>query len=240
MRLFNTVLGLFAVLGTLSLQGQFVAERSISENEVTINNQQMNLRVIDANTKELLPSNLRVSGLNPRKPVELNAVADTTLEIKNYRIYSVTCVKEGYMLYADKFWPDESTMHEQLIPLQPLQIGLKTDLRDIVFLGDKTEIYHKSKPALADLIAFLEVNKNVQIAIIGHVNGPDNERSQRVYQKASIDRARSVRDYLVENGINEDRLEIRGAGNTQMIYPNPETEWQNEANRRIEIEIIGL
>jgi outer membrane protein OmpA-like peptidoglycan-associated protein len=113
-------------------------------------------------------------------------------------------------------------------------------MREITFLGDKTEIYARSKPALDDVIRWLQLNSSVSIAIIGHVNGPDNERSARFYQKASLERAKAVRDYLIENGINEARLDIKGAGNTEMIYADPATDWQNEANRRIEIEIIGL
>jgi outer membrane protein OmpA-like peptidoglycan-associated protein len=49
-----------------------------------------------------------------------------------------------------------------------------------------------------------------------------------------------VRDYLIQRGIEPERLATKGAGNTQMIYPDPQTEWETQANRRIEIEVIGL
>jgi hypothetical protein len=29
-------------------------------------------------------------------------------------------------------------------------------------------------------------------------------------------------------------------GNKQMLYPDPQTEWQVSANRRVEIEVTGL
>lgn len=227
---------------TLSLvaHAQFVTDRAIKEGEESLEFQVMNISVFDAATKQPLPSDIRVKGLNPRKAIEFENVTDTVIEIRNYRMYSVSCIKPGYMYYAEKFWPDEAMIHTQPVAMRPLELGLKTDIRDVVFLGDKTQIYHKSKPALDELIEFLQINKNVQIAIIGHVNGPDNNRAQRIYHKASVERARSVRDYLVENGIDPKRLEVKGAGNTEMIYPDPITDWQNEANRRIEIEVIGL
>lgn len=229
-----------ALLIGLQSFGQFVAERSISEDEVNIKNQVMNIAVFDASTKQPMSADIRVKGLNPRKPVEFNNVTDTTFEIRNYRLYSVSCIKKGYMYYAEKFWPAEESVHVQNVDLKPLEIGLKTDIRDVVFLGDKTEIYHKSKPALDELIEFLELNKNVKITIIGHVNGPDNNRSKRTYHKASLERAESVKDYLVSKGIQAERLDAKGAGNTEMIYADPQTDWQNEANRRIEIEITAI
>lgn len=236
----NLVLSLLLVTIQIGTQGQFVQERQISADEAEIKNQQMHIRVLDALSDEPLHADLKVSGLNPRKPVDLIAVSDTTFEIKNYRLYSITCVEPGYMIYAEKFWPDEKSLHEQAVRLEPLKPGLRTDLRDIVFLGDRTEIYHKSKPALQDFYDFLTLNPKVRICIIGHVNGPDNSRSQRVYRKASEERAEAVKDYLVKMGISPDRLEIRGAGNTEMLYPDPATDWQNEANRRIEIEVLSL
>lgn len=228
------------VFFALPSYGQFVEERSISPDEASIDNQMMDLSVIDAKSGNLVPADVNIYGLNPRKPVLFEAVEDTSFAISNYRLYTVSCVKEGYMYYSEKFWPEEKATHKQEVTLIPLEIGLKTDVRNIVFLGDKTEIYHKSKPALAELIRFLDINPTVRIAIIGHVNGPDNDRSKRFYQRASEDRAEAVKNYLVEEGISEDRLEVRGAGNTEMIYPDPITDWQNEANRRVEIEVIGL
>lgn len=222
------------------MQAQFIAERGIDDREENITNQMMHIAVFDAVTKKPLPSDFSVNGLNPRKPTDFSAVTDTVLEIKAYRQYTVTCVREGYMLYSEKFWPEEAHMHNQNVALRPLAVGLKTDMREITFLGDKTEIHLRSKPALDELIRWMQLNKSVSIAVIGHVNGPDNERSARFYLKASLERAKAVCDYLIENGIAAERLEIRGAGNTEMIYPDPATDWQNDANRRIEIEVIGL
>ncbi len=238
--LITLFLGILFLLGTTSVSAQFVQERSIDENEPSIANQMMQLAVFDDRSNKPMTATIRVRGLNPRKTVDFENIVDTTFVIKTYRLYSVTCVKPGYMYYAEKFWPEEKAVHTQEVRLKPLATGLKTDIRDIVFLGDKTEIYHKSKPALDELIEFLTLNKSVRIAVIGHVNGPDNDRSERVYRKASLERAQAVVDYLVGAGIAPERLEAVGKGNTEMIYADPQTEWQNEANRRIEIEILSL
>ena len=223
-----------------SAAAQFTQERRISENEPYVVRQEMHLSVTDASTMEPLTADVLIKGLNPRKTVTLDAVADTTLEIKNYRLYTVSCVEKGFMYYNSKFWPAETKTHEQVVELTPIAIGLKTDIRDITFLGGKTEIYHKSEPTLRELIAWLTLNPTVRLAVIGHVNGPENNKSQKFYNKASIMRAETVVDYLVSHGIAKDRLEAKGAGNTELLFPNPKSDWEHEANRRIEIEVIGL
>lgn len=223
-----------------TLQAQFVQEKRISATENYINNQVMRILVTDASTKKSVETDLTVRGLNPRKPVDMKATADTTFEIRNYRLYTVSCVEKGYMYYAEKFWPEEKELHLQQVKLKTLAVGQTTDIRDISFLGNKTEIYHKSKPALAELKEFMTVNPNVRIEVIGHVNGPDNAKSQKFYNKASLERAQAVVDYLISEGIDKDRFEAVGKGNTEMMYPDPQTEWQNEANRRIQIKVIDL
>ena len=235
-----TLLVLIGATVASSTSAQFVQEKSISSNEVSIDKQQMHISILDSETSEALASDLNIYGLNPRKAVVMESVADTTFEIRNYRLYTISSVKKGYMYYSDKFWPDEASVHEQAVVLRPLEVGLKTDVRDITFLGDKTEIYHKSKPALAEIMEFMKLNPTVSIAIIGHVNGPDNAKSQRFYEKVSLARAEAEVNYLVEAGIDQRRLSAKGAGNQEMIYPDPVTDWQNEANRRIEIEVTGL
>jgi outer membrane protein OmpA-like peptidoglycan-associated protein len=229
--------GMFASTSSLA---QFTQEKSISPSDVEIQKQVMNLSVFDAESKQAMVANVAVAGLNPRKPVVFQSIEDTTFEIRNYRLYTVSCVKEGYMYYSEKFWPEEKSVHEQDVELKKLSVGLRTDVRDITFLGNKTEIYHKSKPALEDLIQFMRINPTVKIAVTGHVNGPDNSRSDKFYTNASIERAEKVIEYLVEHGVQVERLQARGMGNSEMLYPDPSTDWQNEANRRIEIVITAI
>jgi outer membrane protein OmpA-like peptidoglycan-associated protein len=242
---FNTHTPYLLILFFLSLsfigQGQFVQEKAIQSGETDGDEKQdMQIEVFDGVTRDGIKADIMIKGLNPRMTVTLENISDTTLEINNYRLYTVSCVKEGYMYFAHKFWPDESRVHVEPVELMPLAVGLKSDIQDITFLGDETEIYHKSVPALTELIRFLDVNPLVDICIIGHVNGPDKKIGDMGAAKASEKRAIAVKEYLIEHGISAKRLTIRGAGNTEMIYPDPKTEWQVEANRRVEIEITDI
>lgn len=233
----NVILGISFF--PLFASAQFVTEKKIGDPDVVVDNQQMHITVLDAKSGQAVPADVRIEGLL-RKSMVVENLVDTTFQIRTYRLFNISCVKEGYMYFAHKFWPEEKQKHEEKILLKPLEVGLKTDVRDITFLGDKTEIYSKSTEALEEIIEFLTMNPNIKLAIIGHVNGPDGEKSATFYRKASLKRSQSVVDYLILKGIDKTRLEARGAGNSDMIYPKPATDWQSEANRRIEIEIIEI
>jgi outer membrane protein OmpA-like peptidoglycan-associated protein len=239
--LYSSVVFLAVFAASITSSAQFVTEKAIDSTKVELEDQKMILKVLDGISKAPVDADVIIKGLNPRKPVVLESVKDTTLLLKSYRLYTVSVVKKGYMYFAHKFWPDEKEVHEEWVILKPLAIGQKTNIEDITFLGDQTEIYFKSAPALEELINFMKINPNVKIRIIGHANGPDTEkRGAAFYKKASEKRAEAVRDYLINHGIEPGRLVTKGAGNTEMVYPNPETDWQTQANRRIEIEVIGL
>jgi len=239
---FTFVSALFLAPGFAS--AQFVEELKIDSTQVPeVEDQKMQVTVTDFKSKMYTDADVMIKGLNPRKTVVLKNFTDSTLLLKSYRIYTVSVVKEGYMYYAHKFWPAEATTHYQRVELEPLYVGLKTSIEDITFLGDETQLYHKSTPALEELVQFLTVNPSVKICIIGHANCPVNEdkkNSDAYYRRASEKRAESVVEYLVQHGIDPNRLSTRGMGNKQMLYPDPQTEWQVSANRRIEIEVTEL
>jgi len=231
---------ILTVYSSSNLFSQFTQEKKISEDETANGELYMNIVVQNDSSELQIPADVTVNGINSRKPVIFESIMDTTFQIKNYRLYTVSCIKKGFMYYSEKFWPAETQVHLQKVSLKPLKVGLKTDVRDITFLGDQTEIYHKSKPTLEEIKEFLDTNPDVKIAIIGHVNGPDNQRSRKFYYKASIERAQSVVDYLIDLGVDEERLEAQGKGNEEMLYSDPKTDWQNEANRRVEILITAI
>jgi outer membrane protein OmpA-like peptidoglycan-associated protein len=225
--------------------GQFVEEKKIDTTGISrdVENQQMVIKILDASSKKNHRADVVVKGINPRKPVLLSQVQDTVLFIKNYRRYTVSVVSEGYMYFAHKFWPDEAETHNETIELEPLEVGLKTTIEDIVFPGDEITLHAKSNFALEELVLFMKKNPDVKIKIIGHANGPKDQkgaRSANFYRKVTEQRAQSVRDYLIRKGIKADRLATEGKGNTEMLYANPITDWQTQMNRRIEIEVIGL
>ena len=85
------------------------------------------------------------------------------------------------------------------------------------------------------LTKLLNENKELKIEISGHT---DNKGSASYNQKLSESRAKTVVDYLIAQGIVQDRLVYKGYGFTQPIFTN-ETEEERQLNRRTEFKIIS-
>lgn len=115
---------------------------------------------------------------------------------------------------------------------------------EILFENNSHNVLEESEPELKRLQDFMEHNKTVRIQIEGHIccmppdihnDGPDVTDGSPV----SWSRAKAVYDYLIDNGIEKNRLKYLGLGSSGMlVYPEKNTEDQIK-NRRVEIRILG-
>lgn len=89
-------------------------------------------------------------------------------------------------------------------------------------------------------------NKNLQILIEGHYNCADSRYKGQIvdtsmlleYDDLSLERAKTVRDYLVRKGIKASRINTLGKRCSQMLFPHAENEREMEQNRRVEIKVL--
>jgi OOP family OmpA-OmpF porin len=84
---------------------------------------------------------------------------------------------------------------------------------------------------LDNIVKVLERNPGLKIRIEGHT---DDIGSMEYNLKLSGNRAKSIKDYLVEMGINQSRITTAGLGYTQPIASN-DTKEGRALNRRAEI-----
>lgn len=143
----------------------------------------------------------------------------------------------GYF-FVDKEEPLSPLSNNEIIVwLEPLGKGKSLQLDNIDFIIGTTNYTPASEPKLRRLKEFLALNAGISIEIQGHVN----ETGQGTFDGKQISEARAkrVKKYLVENGINKDRLTTVGLGNTKPIYPDPKLAAEEQANRRVEIKIIN-
>lgn len=115
----------------------------------------------------------------------------------------------------------------------PIEEGAIAIMKSIYFMADASFLQNKSFPELDKLVAFLKQNTKIQkIEIGGHTNGLCDD----VFcNKLSNDRAKSVMDYLIKNGIPADKLTYKGYGK-QYLISKP----GDPVNQRVEVKIISV
>ena len=91
------------------------------------------------------------------------------------------------------------------------------DMLKQYYLIGKSSIKSQSEVVLNDIIGILKEYPSSKITVEGHT---DDTGSAAGNQKLSDSRAGSVKDYLVENGIEGARLSAVGFGETKPVDSN--------------------
>ncbi|MDO9096170.1 MAG: OmpA family protein [Rubrivivax sp.] len=89
------------------------------------------------------------------------------------------------------------------------------------------------RPAMRPVLD--EVSRNIddglRLQIIGHTDSTGNDT---INEPLSLDRARSVRDYLVARGVPSQRISVAGQGSREPVASNTNDQGRAQ-NRRVEI-----
>ena len=102
---------------------------------------------------------------------------------------------------------------------------------DISFDTGSAAIKPPLRAVLDPFAASLRDDPSARITIVGHT---DSTGSDAINQPLSVERALSVRDYLVTRGVAAGRVETVGRGDREPIADNS-TEAGRAKNRRVEI-----
>lgn len=196
------------------------------------------LEIKDKSSKKALPANVSINGLR-NEVIELSnlTVYETAVEKQNYEV-NVIAYANGYMLSSFDYKLSKTRGSDrEIIYLEPIEEGKKVNLKSIQFYGERADFLPTAEGALNSLLSFMGLNPSIKIEIEGHVNGPDKSNTS-AFKKLSFARALAVKNYLVENGIESNRIQYIGYGNSKMLYPFPMKEEEHSANRRVEVKII--
>ncbi|MDR0970860.1 MAG: OmpA family protein [Bacteroidales bacterium] len=116
------------------------------------------------------------------------------------------------------------------------EIGQVIVLENIFFAFDKSDILPQSFVELNNLIKILNDNPSMRIELSGHT---DNKGSKQYNATLSHNRAKAVYNYLIEEGINKNRLTFTSFGAEKPIATN-KTDEGRAKNRRVEFKILQL
>lgn len=118
----------------------------------------------------------------------------------------------------------------------PLEVGQSIDIENIYFETGRAMLKPESFRSLNALISFLNEYPNVRVEIGGHT---DNVGSATVNQKISEERAFSVAEYVIAQGVPAHRVVSKGYGFDKPKASNKTPEGRAQ-NRRVDFTITGI
>lgn len=152
--------------------------------------------------------------------------------------FSIAIKSPNYMIVSDNITVSKSRKFQTFVrnfSLNPIKLGAKLILKNVYFDSGKSVLRSESHAELDALIEFMKQNPNVKIEISGHT---DSRGAYSTNLRLSRSRAQAVKDYIVEKGINAERLESVGYADKQPVADNSTDEGRQQ-NRRVEAKIIA-
>lgn len=117
---------------------------------------------------------------------------------------------------------------------EEVQKQLNEYARTILFDTGKASLKSESVSVFVDIIRILNEYPTAKFTVEGHT---DSVGSESLNQKLSEERANSVRDFLIKEGIAADRLTAIGYGEAKPIATNNTSAGRTQ-NRRVEINLV--
>ena len=141
--------------------------------------------------------------------------------------------------------------------LQRFRKGDVIVMYNVYFFIDAAIMKPESVYELNSFLDMLKENENLKVMIHGHTNGNShgkiihlNPEDKNFFsmnanhletvgsaKKLSLYRAETIRDWVLQQGISEDRIEVKGWGGKKMLYDKFDT--QAYKNVRVEVEILA-
>lgn len=181
----------------------------------------------------------------------------TTDENGNYEIevnpncqYVVKVIKEGYFTTTTNFntmGVNSDTAFSANIALPEsfntamLDTSSVYQIETIYYDYDQDRINLARSTGLQQLLGLMLEQEDLAVEIRAHTDS----RGDAAYNQAlSARRAKGVADYLIENGISEDRLSYVGLGEAQLLNGCDDfadcTEQEHQVNRRTDFRVIRM
>ncbi len=130
----------------------------------------------------------------------------------------------NFMLYSREFKIPNALV--DTIALVPLKVGATTPLPRVEYVKDSFRLDYHSLASLESLRDFMQISESLAIAITGYypIAGDDELQCER----HGRDRARSVWEFLVTEGIPPSRLSLEGRCQSE----------QNKAGIHVSVESL--
>jgi len=132
--------------------------------------------------------------------------------------------------------PVQSEPVATVVPEAPQPSQVAVELPTVFFAFDHSDLNPGARDKLDRLVTVMETAPTMKLRLEGHA---DALGSVNYNDRLSINRAESVRDYLVSKNIQSDRIELLGYGELKPAADNS-TDAGRARNRRVEVHLFSV
>ena len=170
--------------------------------------------------------------LSKGKGVHPNSVKENRQNLSDKGIQDHRTVKIVYGTKSQYITAKEALSEKNLV------VGNNIVLGNVLFYGASDELRPESYPVLEELFETMQKYSTLKIEIQGHIccyTGYDDDVFDG--KPLSVSRAEVVRNYLIEKGIESERMTYHGYAASRKRYPE-RNRYEADLNKRVEILIL--
>jgi outer membrane protein OmpA-like peptidoglycan-associated protein len=196
-------------------------------------NQSIPIKALDSHTFKEIDFEVDFSGYSGGESNKMSSAAyqnNFPIDLDSVKNIKITAV--GYLPLT--LMVDQLIHLKEPLMLTPASKGSSMVLEQVLFQKGTAEILDdNSMEFISSLADFLKANPTVKVLLAGHT---DNMGNAQLNKKLSLERASAIRTYLVDKGVDFERIRIAGWGGMKPISSN-KTEEGRILNRRVEMVI---
>ncbi|MES9991528.1 MAG: OmpA family protein [Candidatus Thiodiazotropha sp.] len=180
-------------------------------------------------------ANAKLTELSEVKDKERLRAREIEIQLEQQAKSEALREKEAALMERENALAKAEALRQELAELQAMKTerGIVLTLGDVLFSTGKTELLPGAKSTIDKVASFLAEYPDKTLLIEGHT---DNVGSDAYNQDLSERRAISVKNALMQAGVDGARIDTMGLGESQPITDNS-TSAGRLKNRRVEIVI---
>lgn len=166
-----------------------------------------------------------------------NKTGSYQMPVLNERSYMFEAIAEGFVplrQQVDIFDFNKDQLVQKDFILEPHRIGQIMEFENFIFDQSQAILLPESYPTLDKLVDVMMENPTLVIQLEGHTDfrGPANAN-----RRLSGERVNVIRNYLINKGIQKERVKTKALGGSFPIATD-DTPEARQKNRRVEIRIL--